>query len=108
MQNNKDRAYISHILEAIGKIEKYLDGADFEAFAENDMLLDAVIRELAVIGEAANRLSDNFREKRPDVPFAKIIGMRNFLVHEYFGVETKTVWDTCKEKLPELKRQFLS
>jgi uncharacterized protein with HEPN domain len=108
MQSDKDQAYVSHILDAIGKIEKYLKGADFKEFGENDMLFDAVIRELAVIGEAANRLSGDFREKHPDVPFAKIVGMRNFLIHEYLGVEAKTVWDTCKEKLPELKRQLLS
>jgi uncharacterized protein with HEPN domain len=107
MSNDKDRAYVSHIFDAIEKIEKYLDGADFKEFGENDMLFDAVIRELAVIGEATNRLSGDFREKHPDVPFAKIVGMRNFLIHEYLGVEAKTVWDTCKEKLPELKQGLL-
>lgn len=106
MSNDKDQAYVSHILDAIGKIERYLEGASFKEFGENDMLFDAVIRELAVIGEATNRLSDDFRKKHRDVPFAKIVGMRNFLIHEYMGVEVKTVWDTCKDKLPELKRQL--
>lgn len=107
MPRNKDQAYVSHILEAIGKIESYLGGVDFEVFLQNDMLFDALIRELSVIGEAANRLSEDFRKEYPDIPFSKIIGMRNFLIHEYFGVEPKTVWDTCKERLPELKRQLL-
>ncbi len=108
MSNDKDPAYISHILDAIEKIETYIDGVDFESFVKNSMMFDAVIRELAVIGEATNQLSNDFCEKHKDIPVAKIVGMRNFLIHEYLGVEAKTVWDTCKERLPELKNQLLA
>ena len=108
MSNDKDQAYVSHILDAIEKIETYIDGVDFESFVKNGMMFDAVIRELAIICEATNQLSGDFCEKYKDIPVAKIVGMRNFLIHEYFGVEAKTVWDTCKERLPELKRQLLA
>ena len=67
------------------------------------MAVDAVVRELEVIGEASNNLSEEFREKRPDVFWRRMKDMRNFLIHEYFGVNTKIVWDTCKNDLPILK-----
>ena len=98
-----DSTYLRHILEAIEKIERYLSGANYESFTHNDMMIDAVIRELMIIGEAANNLSDKFQEERPDVMWWKIKAMRNVLVHEYFGVNLKIVWDTCKENLPALK-----
>jgi len=99
-----DTAYLRHILEAIGKIESYLSDATFESFSENDMMVDAVVRELEIIGEAARNLSDELCGKNPDIPWAKIKGMRNVLIHEYFGVDLKIVWDTYKKNLPELKR----
>ena len=98
-----DSIYLRHILEAIEKIERYLSGIAYESFIDNDMMTDAVIRELMIIGEAANNLSDKFQEEHSDIMWWKIKGMRNVLVHEYFGVNLKIVWDTCKENLPTLK-----
>ena len=71
------------------------------------MMIDAVVRELAIIGEATNNLSDDFRRNHSDIPFRDIIDMRNILIHDYAGVNTKVVWDTCKNNLPELK-QFVT
>jgi uncharacterized protein with HEPN domain len=98
-----DLTYLRHILEAIEKIERYLSAATYESFIHNDMMTDAVIRELMIIGEAANNLSDKFQEEHPDVMWWKIKAMRNVLVHEYFGINLKIVWDTCKNNLPTLK-----
>jgi len=95
--------YLRHILDAIEKIERYLSDTDYESFVHNDMMTDAVIRELMIIGEAASNLSDKFQEEHPDVIWWKIKAMRNVLVHEYFGVNLKIVWDTCKNNLPTLK-----
>lgn len=100
-----DLVYLKHILEAIGKIENYLGDVSYQEFTRNDMMVDAVVRELEIIGEAASNLSDGFKEQHPQFPLRESADMRNFLIHEYFGVNTKVVWDTCKIDLPELSEQ---
>jgi len=95
--------YLSHIRDAIEKIESYISDVNFDEFACNSMMVDAVVRELAIIGEATNNLSDDFRKKHPDIPFRDIIDMRNILIHDYAGVNIKVVWDTCKNNIPVLK-----
>jgi len=67
------------------------------------MIIDAVVRELEIIDEASNNLSDQFRRQHCSVPWRRMKDMRNFLIHEYFGVNTKVVWDTCKDDLAQLK-----
>jgi len=71
------------------------------------MLLDAVVRKLEIIGEATNNLSDTFKDSHPEIIYRDIVDMRNFLIHEYFGINPKVVWDTCKTDLPVLKKQLL-
>jgi len=102
MRNN--RAYLNHIREAIESIEEYLENVTYHKFTSSKMIIDAVVRELEIVGEASNNLSDEFREKHPEILWRKMKNMRNFLIHEYFGVNTKIVWDTCKEDLPKLKK----
>jgi len=99
-----DKVYIEHILEAIQTIETYKKGLDFEAFLKNKMASDAIIRQLEIIGEAANNISEEFQKEYADIPWRKIIGIRNTLIHEYFGINKKVVWDTCENDLPELKK----
>jgi len=100
----EDSKYVEHILGAISKIEKYLKGYDFARFSKTDILIDAVMRELEIIGEASNRLSDEFYNKTPEIPWSDIIGMRNKLIHDYFGVNLNIVWDTTQRNLKELKK----
>ena len=92
-----DQAYLCHILDAIQSIETYLVGQTYDAFLANKMMIDAVVRELEIIGEAANQISDDLKEGHPDIPWLKMRGLRNFVIHEYFAVNEKIVWDTCKE-----------
>lgn len=99
-----DTTYLEHILEAINSIESYIGDLDYEAFKNNKMAIDAVIRELEIVGEASNNLSDKFKKDNPEMPHRDAIDMRNFLAHEYFGVNTKIVWKTCKNNLPALKK----
>lgn len=99
-----DQVYIQHILDAIQKIEKYIQGADFEAFSNNSMMCDAVAKELEIIGEAASKCSASFRKEHPKIPWSEVVGMRNRLIHEYFGVDLDVVWTTCQEDLPLLKK----
>lgn len=103
MEENRDNAYLQHILGAIESIEEYLKGFDYQAFLKDKKTIDAVVRELEIIGEASNNLSDEFKNNQPKIPFRDIIDMRNLLTHEYFGVNAKIVWDTFKTDLPKLK-----
>ncbi len=98
-----DIAYLKHVLEAIESIDDYIKNFDYAIFSNDKKTIDAVVRELEIIGEAANNLSDEFKNGYPKIPFRDMIDMRNILTHEYFGVNTKIVWDTCKEDLPNLK-----
>lgn len=98
-----DRVYLSHMRDAIAKIERYLAGVDYETFAGNDMMIDAVVRELEIIGAAARNLSVPFVEEHTDIPWSRIRRMRNILIHEYFGVNLKIVWDTTHGNLPQLR-----
>ena len=96
--------YLGHIRDAIEKIESYISDVNYGQFVSNDMMVDAVLRKLAVIGEATSKLSDDFRQRHTEMPFRDIIDMRNILIHNYTGVNYKIVWETCKEDLPKLKK----
>jgi len=98
-----DAIYLQHILEAIGAIEFYLADIDYETFIGNTMAVDAVVRQLEIIGEASKNLSEKFTADNVESPLREAIEMRNFLIHEYFGVNTKIVWETYKNDLPILK-----
>jgi len=98
-----DKTYLAHIAEAIDNIEEYLHGTTYDQFVSNKMMFDAVVRELEIIGEASNNLSKEFCAEHSDILWRRMKDMRNFLIHEYFGVNTKVVWDTCKNDLLDLK-----
>jgi len=99
-----DTIYLRHILEAIEKIEHYLLNTTYKSFSANDMMIDAVVRELEIIGEASSKLSKEFKDNHSDVAFRDATDMRNFLIHEYFGVRKEIVWETCQEDLPKVKK----
>ena len=102
------KAYISHILESIILIEQYTENISFEAFEKDRKTIDAVIRNFEIIGEASNKLPEEFRKKYPEVPWRSIIGLRNVLIHDYLGVDVKAVWGNLKQELPHLKEQMKS
>ena len=102
MSMRNDKTYLAHILDAIETIEEYLQGVAYEQFASSKMIIDAVIRELEIIGEASSNISAQFKQENPKIQWRRIKDMRNFLIHEYFGVNTKVVWDTCKNDIPLL------
>ncbi len=101
-----DLIFIEHILESINKIEKYVHGLAVDEFVENDLIQDGVIRNFEIIGEATKHLSSDFREKYAEVPWKKISGMRDILIHDYLGIDIYSVWDTIEKDISELKRQL--
>jgi uncharacterized protein with HEPN domain len=103
---NDDKTYIKHIAEAIEKIEGYVSGLTFEQFSKDTKTVDAVIRNFEIIGEAANNISQEFQNAHPELPWEKMVSMRNRLIHEYFGVNEEIVWGTYTEDLPPLKKQI--
>ena len=98
------RLYLDDILEAIDRICEYVQGMDEDAFGSDKKTQDAVIRNLEVIGEASRNLSDDLRAWANHIEWSKIIGFRNILAHEYFGVSIPIVWDIVQSKLHPLKQ----
>ena len=98
-----DETYLKHMVEAIERLERYIGVSTYEQFCSNEMMLAATVRELEIIGEASSNLSDNFRTEHSDIEFRDATDMRNLLIHKYFGVNTRIVWDTCKNDVPVLK-----
>src|SRR3989344_4191004 len=100
------KVYLRHILKAVNKIESYIKDTDFKTFNSDEMRHDAVIRQLEIIGEAINRLSDEFVKENPDFPVKEAKSMRNFLIHGYDDVDLKVVWKTVREDIPLLKQNI--
>lgn len=96
----RDQDYLAHIREAICKIERFTKGKTERDFLSDDLLQDAVIRNLEVIGEAVTKLSPDLKGRHPDVPWGEIAGMRNRLVHAYMTVNLEIVWNTVQKVLP--------
>lgn len=97
------RLYLTDLLDAIEKIERYVTDMSLEEFLEDDRSKDAVLRNLEVIGEAAKNLPLEIKDRYRDVDWKAAAGMRNKLIHEYFGVSFSIVWETIKNDLPNLK-----
>lgn len=95
--------YLRDILETMQKAEDFVEGLSFEEFASDDKTFYAVVRALEIIGEATKKLPTTLRKKYPAIPWKEMAGMRDILIHDYFGVEVETVWVTVKERSPEIK-----
>jgi uncharacterized protein with HEPN domain len=94
------------IIDCIGKIKKYTSGITFDQFCKDDQVIDAVIRNLEIIGEAAAHIPLEVQEKYPDLAWLEMRGMRNIVVHEYFGVSLPIIWQTIKKDLNPLEKGF--
>ena len=99
---------IKDILHAIDKIEQYTKNMTASEFKKNELVKDAVIRNFEIIGEASNSVPIVIQNAHPHIPWRQMIGLRNLLIHEYFGVDVSAVWQTANTHLPTLKQQLLA
>lgn len=99
-----DKVRLQHIREAIRKIEDFTKSEDEISYAQNELVQSAVERQLEIIGEAANNLSNEFKSKHPEMEWNKLRGFRNIIVHEYFGISTQIIWASVQQRLPQLKQ----
>lgn len=108
MSNRIDEMLFDDILESISKIETYISGMNCKAFEADSKTIDAVVRNLEIIGEASNRLSYNFKAKNSSIEWEQIIGLRNRIVHAYFGIDLKIIWHILGKDLPALKKKLVA
>lgn len=106
MNYHDDVVYLRHIYDATVRIDEYLQGVTEEKFTLTPLLQDGVIRQLEIVGEATKRLSKSLRRQYSEIPWQDIAGMRDKLIHDYLGVDVKTVWLTAKEDVPRLREQI--
>lgn len=102
-----DTLYLNHILESIQKIETYTQKG-FVFFSKDAMVQDAVIRNFEIMGEAVKKISDKLKSSKPEVPWKRIAGLRDVLIHDYMGVDLQEVWNIVEKFLPEFKKQIIS
>jgi len=102
------REYILHMLDEISFIESHLEGRDLDAFMQDATLKRAFVRSLEIIGEAAKSIPEDLRRQAEGIEWQKITGMRNRLIHDYFGVDYALVWDVATGKLPDLREKLVA
>jgi len=100
------RVYLDDIIESCKKINRYIKDVDYATFESNEELQDAVLRRLEIIGEATNRLPEEFKEQYSEIAWRKATGMRNILIHMYDDVDFEIVWKTITEILPPFRKQI--
>jgi len=106
MSKRNWRLFVNDILECIEKIEKYISNLSYDDFVKDNKTKDAVVRNLEIIGEAANQIPLNIRKRYKDIPWVQIIGLRHRLIHGYFVVDYDIVWNIIKKELPDLKTKI--
>jgi len=103
MKRNDDLLLLNDVLDAINRIEIYVQGVSKDTFFKHLMMQDAVMHQIEIIGEASNRISDVFQDENPELPWMQMRAIRNKIVHDYRGIELEIIWDTVINNLPGLK-----
>ncbi len=102
----RDRDRLEHILAAINRVSRYMQGKTYEDLLADDMMYYAVVKNIEIMGEAANMLTAEFQAAHPETPWKMVKGMRNYIVHEYFQIDSQVVWDVVSKELATLHQQI--
>ena len=102
----RDKERLEHILAAIERVSRYIADKTYQDLVDDDMMYYAVVKNIEIIGEAANMLTAEFQDSHPNTPWKNVKGMRNYIVHEYFQVDDMVVWEVATKSLVELKQQI--
>ena len=106
MKDQKE--FLIHILEAIDAIQSFMGDMEYSQFVKDDKTVSAVIRKFEIIGEATKKLDRSITDQKPNVPWKKMAGMRDRLIHDYFGVDLHLLWKTYQNEIPILKNEIQS
>jgi len=106
MSERKDKDFLSHINEAVKRTVLYVEKMTYEQFLEDIKTQDAVIRNIEIIGEATKNISEELRNRYPEIPWKNMGDMRDKLIHHYFGVNLSIVWEAAKKEFPEIIKQI--
>ncbi len=99
---------IKDIHESLSRVIKYTQGMNIDKFFADQLIYDAVMRNLGIVGEAVKHVPDEIKEKHKDIPWKQIAGLRDFVIHEYFGIANNVIWDAIENDVPKLKGQIES
>jgi uncharacterized protein with HEPN domain len=103
MSRRDVRLFLADMLQAIEKVERYTTGLKFDQFERNDMVIDAVVRNLEIIGEAARQIPPDLRDQYPQIDWMRVVGFRNIVIHAYFAVDLEIAWTIATQRLSQLK-----
>ena len=106
MKTRDYRDYLQDILDAINDIESFIDDMTYEEFIKDRKTLNAVVRSVEIIGEASKNIPESMKAKNKELPWKQMSGMRDKLIHAYFGIDTETLWKAVKENIPPLKQSI--
>jgi uncharacterized protein with HEPN domain len=106
MKRRDLRDYLQDILDAIDDIENFVDSMTYEQFVKDKKTLNAVVRSIEIIGEASKKLPESLKKKCSELPWREITGMRDKLIHAYFGIDTETIWKAVEENIPTLRKSI--
>lgn len=103
MTRRTPRIFLEDIIQSIDKISRYTREMEYDDFVQNELVIDAVLRNLEIIGEAAGNIPDDIRSRYPNIPWKRIVGLRNIVIHAYFNVDLKIVWQIIRVNLREIR-----
>jgi len=99
--------YLEDMLKSMDRIEEYLSNLDFKKFKQTYLVVDAIIRNFEIIGEASKNIPPNIQEKYPEIPWKKMYGLRNLIAHEYFGIDYELIWEIARKNLPQNRNDLI-
>ncbi|MGL5202242.1 MAG: HepT-like ribonuclease domain-containing protein [Cetobacterium sp.] len=107
MKHRDDLVYVEHMIDSIESVYKFIGNKSFEEFKEDDLVISGVIRKLEILGEASGKVSDSIKLRYPNIEWRILKDFRNYLIHQYFGVDVATVWEAIQTDMPILKEKLL-